>query len=166
MLDVPLVAQRGNWCGYASLSMVLQFWGYGITQEDIWRQINGPDAPFTHSYEDAARGIGDFVLAARAMTDLRVDLIAHDHYDRPDFPFTPRQVLLAQLGRGRPCMIRVPQHYVVTTGREGDWWSLNDPAYGGARARWHQEKFERYWSHRDPKLRYDSRHLILVARPK
>lgn len=166
--NVPHVTQRPNWCSYASLSMILRYWGHDISQEEVFEHIQG-NLPEEELYSPDIRiGIGNIAIAAHELTGMRTDLWSEDRYERarqkkPNLQ--PHDVLKSYISRDIPCIVRVPNHYNVAVGfnTDADEYYFNET--NGREIKKSGQRFEREWSHNDSRLVYNSSHLILAVRP-
>lgn len=170
LLSVPLVSQKSNWCGYASLAMVLQYWGYAFSQEDLFEHIYGA-CPLNERYSDKVQiGIGNLALGAMELTSLRVKLFSTEIYEKiraKNPQITPFIILEAYLSLGVPCIVRFPGHYNVAIGFDKDENSyfFNEPG-GGRIVQKDKSTFDGMWRVRSEYLRYDSRYLLLAIYPE
>lgn len=166
--DVPFVKQELFWCGYACLSMVLQYWNYSLTQEKLFDHIFGECDDEEKYSVKAAIGIGSLALGATQLTNLKVRLYSMEVYEKlkekiPDI--NPHKILQAYIAKGIPCIVRIPEHYNVAIGfdqRANKYWFNETDGYRVHRS---FEDFDRLWQDRAPHLRYDSRYLILAIYP-
>jgi len=138
--NVPALKQKHiNWCGYTSLSMLVQAQGYTeLTPQTLFRYMNEGIYNSEQEIKSPSRGpsIGSLALAAQELTDLQVDLFDTQIYNalqekRPTL--TPYDVLEAYVvGRNAACMIRVPGHFIVVTGvdKGNDTYYYNEPRTG------------------------------------
>lgn len=77
---VPLISQKPNWCGYTCLAMVLQFWDYKLSPEDLFRHLYGEEQEVIS--HDAQIGIGNLAMGVQALTPLKVRLYSMEVYER------------------------------------------------------------------------------------
>jgi ABC-type bacteriocin/lantibiotic exporter with double-glycine peptidase domain len=130
-LSVPFVAQRGNTCAAASLSMVLRYWDVQVTEGEVAAAL----------LEPRLHGIPGSALEAFAKArGLKAVAYAGDMPQLRDY-----------VGKGRPLIVAwgLPHHefhnvVVVGFGDNGEV-IVNDPAAGAAR-RVSAGDFERRWS--------------------
>lgn len=142
-IDVPFVAQSGDGCGSASISMVMQYWAKkeGKTRppsanvQAIQSKLFSPKAGgiTTSSIEDYFRKSGYGVFAFRGSWD---DLGHHIQLGRP---------LIVGLAASGPLG---PLHYVVVVGIDvgRGFVFVNDPAQQKMQ-RLSRQGFESEWSH-------------------
>lgn len=191
--DVPQVSQEhGNWCGYASLSMLLQFQGYPITQSAIFRHIH--EKVFDPKTEDTGYGplaptLPHLAAVAEELTEgaLQADLWDIGKYaalnrkrtlaKKPEL--TPFDVLDAYLiHRQVPCIVRTPGHNsvaigvdktspITTAGAPSKIYVFNDPAIYGKSVKL-QENLRFTWGQRsqgiDRKYPGNTAYLLLALR--
>lgn len=166
---VPFEIQKPNWCGYACLSMVLRYWGYDYSQEQVFDVAFGPVATSRKFSSDVNIGIGNLALAAQQMTALRVDLWSEECYTQArtkKINLAPSDVLRAYLAKDMPCIVRLPHHYNVAIGFDTDATTYTFNETNGSTVERTAECFEELWSDLDPAMPYDTRHLLLAIRPK
>lgn len=176
---VPLVRQayRNN-CETASLSMLLASVGVRVDQRTLQRQVerSGPIDPIVSesgswSWGDPARGFvgrpdGGGTAGGFGVYEGPIRALAGNYGVRLADLSRKREILLAQLSRGRPVMTwiglsrgpyrswRTPagkriavnfgEHVVVLTGMRGDSISVNDPLTG-SRVVWTRTQFLAKW---------------------
>ncbi len=112
-LDVPFVKQQDQFCGPASLSAVLSYYGIEVSQEDIGKEVYNPKlkGALITDLENYARRKG-----LRAETKV-LNLKEIKSYIDQGIP----PILLVDLGR---FWISIP-HYVVVVGYDGDVFYLH-----------------------------------------
>lgn len=181
--DVPLVKQvYTNWCGYASLAMLLQFQGYPFTTQDLFRHIHNVefDANAFTKDQPPAPTYQHLAAVAEELTngDLQVDFWGKRQYaalqeSKPGM--TPFDVLDLYLTRYKvPCMVRLPGHNIVTVGVDETSpihdtfpkvYFFNDPVSNRRRIA-HQVDFKFDWGERslegDAKHPGDTRYFMLA----
>jgi len=165
---VPRISREPYWSGYASLSMVLNYWGYPLTQHQLFDHIYGPaDERYRYS-RGVAVGIGNLALGVQQLTPLRADLWVEESYmalslKRPELE--PADVLRAYISRNIPCIIQTPHHYTVAVGfdTDKDTYILNSTA--GREFEQPAQTFEELWFGTDPTMSYDSGYVMLAVRP-
>lgn len=177
---VPHIRQKlANWCGYASLSMVLQYWGYkDLTPERIIEHIHGEEIAedfelnplrLRDIFNLPAPSIDTLGLAAQELTPLKAALVTRRQYDILEAKdLSPKDVLRAYIvGRQVPCLVRKPRHFVVVTGVdiENGLYFLNNPSWSEPMAEY-AESFESRWSMHDPDYPRDARNLLLAIYPE
>ncbi len=122
VLDVPFVKQRPWFCSEASASMLLQYYGFNLTQEEI-------NAMGYDRFENMLPLIQKYLNASYAHLTLGE--------------------LKAQIDMGRPVMVRLEingiRHTVVVVGYDENYIYVNDPARGPA-VPVPVKKFMRLWS--------------------
>lgn len=171
--SVPVIRQRPNWCAYAALSMALQYWDYDISQEQIFEHVQGQvEGADRYNYQKVAIGIGNIAIAAQQLTTLKTTLWSTAQYERarqlkPDSNIDPHKILRSYIAKDIPCIVRIPHHYNVAVGFDTakNTYTFNEPQFGVQLDK-DATVFERQWSDHDPKLNYDSRHLILAIGPE
>ncbi len=112
-LDVPFVKQRDQFCGPASLSSVLYYYGVELSQEDIGKEVYNPKlkGALITDLENYARKKG-----FRSETKVLNPEEIKSYIDQGIPP-----ILLVDLGR---LWLSVP-HYVVVVGYDGDVFYLH-----------------------------------------
>lgn len=112
-LDVPFVKQKDNFCGPASLSSVLNFYGIHVSQEAIGEVVYNPrlKGALITDLENYVKSLG---LKAEAKQGKLEDLKAFIDKGIPP-------IILVDLGR---FVASVP-HYMVVIGYEGDNFFLH-----------------------------------------
>ena len=107
VLDVPFVWQRPWYCSEASASMVLQYYGFNLTQEEI-----------------NAMGFDRFEVLEPLM----------ERYVHCEYRSLSLEELKREIDEGDPVMIRtLPDSYlhtVVVVGYDGEYVIVHDPARG------------------------------------
>lgn len=114
-LEVPVVKQPYNLCLAASVSMVLDYWGYKVTTEKLAQQVGVyKEGTVGRDYVKVVESLGLYAFLVQPPFD---DLLGH-------------------VAKGRPVVIEVPErgsrHAMVLVGydlAENKVW-LNDPAVG------------------------------------
>lgn len=107
-LDVPFVKQRDQFCGPASLSSVLAYYGVNVAQEEIGERVYSPKlkGALITDLENYAKEKGfKTVLKASNLQELK------DYLDKGVPP-----IVLVDLGMW---WVSIP-HYMVVVGYEGD----------------------------------------------
>ena len=109
ILDVPFIKQKPWFCSEASASMLLQYYGFNLTQEEI--NAEGYDR-----FENMLPLIQRYLNASYAHLTL--------------------EELKAQIDMGRPVVVRLEingvRHTVVVVGYDDRYVYVNDPAKGPA----------------------------------
>lgn len=108
LLEVPFVRQKDEFCGPASLSTVLAYYGLEVPQEKIAQKVYNPKlkGALITDLENYARSLGfKTLLKSSSLQELR------DYVDRGIPP-----IVLVDLGS---LWFSAP-HYMVITGYEGD----------------------------------------------
>jgi len=122
MLDVPFVKQKPWFCSEASASMLLQYYGFNLTQEEI-------NAMGYDRFENMLPLIQKYLNASYAYLTL--------------------EELKAQIDMGSPVIVRLEingvRHTVVVVGYDDRYVYVNDPARGPAKPV-PIKKFMRQWS--------------------
>ena len=122
VLDVPFVKQKPWFCSEASASMLLQYYGFNLTQEKI-------NAMGYDRFENMLPLIQEYLNASYANLTL--------------------EDLKAQIDMGRPVVVRLEingvRHTVVVVGYDDRYVYVNDPARGPAKPV-PIKKFMRQWS--------------------
>lgn len=113
VLDVPFVKQKDNFCGPASLSSVLNFYGIKVSQEDIGKAVYNPKlkGALITDLENYAKSLG---LNAKAKQGSLEDLKTYIDEGIPP-------IILVDLGK---FFVSIP-HYMVVIGYEGDNFFLH-----------------------------------------
>ncbi len=81
-LDVPYLSQtENNWCGPASLAMVLNYWGVSVTQEEIAPFIINPYDNLTHSDDivEYAENLGFIAFYGSITIEELKEKISNEH---------------------------------------------------------------------------------------
>ena len=132
VLDVPFVKQKDNFCGPASLSSVLNFYGIKVSQEDIGKAVYNPKlkGALITDLEKYAKSLG---LSAKTKQGSLEDLKAYVDEGIPP-------IILVDLGR---FFVSIP-HYMVVIGYEGDSFFLHT-GYEEAK-RMKGKDLDRIWS--------------------
>lgn len=180
VLDVPIVKQEhGNWCGYASLNMLLRYRGISITNEELFFRAypelrdkpdldlkkvhlyNGPS--FVHLAALATEILGDEYNVKLLFKSKYKDVDhktylqkgTYDDYEKKNPKFTPMFLLDTFLKSENPAMLRFHNHTVVATGmgikEDGDHvYRFNSPL--AKRPQWSSESIlHNVWSMDDEK---------------
>ena len=125
ILGVPFVKQKPWFCSEASASMLLQYYGFNLTQEKI-------NAMGYDRFENMLPLIQQYLNASYAHLTL--------------------EELKAQIDMGRPVMVRLEingvRHTVVVVGYDENYIYVNDPARGPA-VPVPVKKFMKLWSRTD-----------------
>ena len=167
--DVPALRQEhSNWCGYTSLAMVLQFYGYSnITPDKIFTHLNGEyDKLLEYISPSKGPSIGALAAAAQELTSLKARILTEKDYaairEKNPSLATPENVLHAYLKGGKPCIVREPGHFKVVTGYDpkSDRYTVNDPLF--IRAVEKGKFFREVWAAQETDYPHDARHLMLV----
>lgn len=159
---VPLLTQKPNWCGYTCLAMVLQYWGYELSPENLFRIIFNSNQEDTSS--NSQIGIGNLAAGALSLTTLKVRLYSMEIYEKlkKEIPkITPLDILRANLDKNIPCIVRLPGHYNVAIGYDETSYFFNEPS-GGIIVQRDFRRFDMLWGTKSKYLSYDSRYLILA----
>ena len=136
VLDVPLVRQKKEGCGAASLAMVLDYWR--AAHPELALPPADPDALYHALYSAEHKGIPAAALIR--------------HLDQIGFHALPlnatRTDIEAQLGQGRPMIAALKDgprlHYVVVRGIEPAAIWINDP-WDGKPHRLPWRSFDQRW---------------------
>lgn len=171
---VPLVGQRaGNWCGYASLSMVLGYWGYNdITPGKIFEYLHGDykeEVEKRDGIRTPAPTIDTLASIVRELTPLETRIIEGKDYEKIKNMGTPPEILQKFIKGNIPCIVRTPGHFIVATGidSEKNIYTFNDPlGRHGSEREIPTDRFEAMWDHVRPNYPRDTRHLMLVINRK
>lgn len=139
-LEVPYVKQVNNFCGPASLAMVLRYWGQETSQYDLAQHIQPfPKKGLSGSQlKELAEESGFSAFSFAGRTE---DILNHLRQGRP---------LIIALG---PSLLASSNHYVVLVGWDepSREWIFHDPAVGPYRRR-SEEKLSKkraevdYWT--------------------
>ena len=129
LLDVPVVKQPYMLCLAASVSMVLDYWGYKISPATLAQQVAVyKEGTVGRDYANIVESLGLYAFLVQPRFD---DLLAH-------------------LGKGRPIIVELPErgsrHAKVLVGYDvpdNKVW-LNDPATGERKAQ-ALDAFRREW---------------------
>ncbi|GEM_PF-3153331 len=172
--EVPPVTQKhNNWCGYASLSMVLQFHGYkDLTPRVLFEHLHGTYDERKENLDGWLRTpaptLSNLALVTQELTSLRVDLWNEKKYKalkerKPEI--TPFDVLDSYiLERKTPPIIRFPHHYKVAVGVRTDRteYEFINPSHGGTQLIFN-EKVDELWSYRESSHPDDTSYLMLTV---
>jgi hypothetical protein len=171
---VPAIKQRHkNWCGYASLAMLLQFHGYNdITPERLFKQEFGHYDPLLE-YLDPSRGpsIDTLALLVKELTPLTVRVVTQKDYralkERSPNLAKPRDVLQTFLKKNVPVIIRQPKHFVVVTGYDAgrQEYTINDPMTDHERSVGALSLEQAWRSDESSEYQHDTRNLMMVITP-
>lgn len=150
VLDVPLVRQRKDGCGAASLVMVLQYWR--AARPDLALPAPDADQLYRTLYSASDKGIPATSLIRH---------LEHNGFHALAVNAT-RDDIQAHLAKGRPLIATLKDgsrlHYVVVRGLEpGSVW-INDP-WDGKPHRLAWQDFDKRWKGADRWL------LLAVPRP-
>lgn len=172
---IPRIRQRhGNWCGYSSLSMVLQYNGFAdLTPEQLFRQDHGyydPVAEFLDPSEGPS--IDTLAILAKKATSLNVRIIERSDHDdlkakNPERYETPLHTLKFFLEGKIPVIVRFPKHFSVVKGYDPieDTYSILDPL-SHSDITLKSDRFEHWWSRREPdNYQRDGSYLMMVVAP-
>lgn len=170
--DVPFITQKPNWCGIASLSMVLGYWGLQFEQEELFDKIYGEIAEEERYSEKAHLGIDFLIRGVKLFApNFKARLCnyrVHEEYATRFRDYSPQALLQKFIGKGIPVIVRLPKHYVVvvgyTTNATKDVFELHDPAKH-RKEEMGTGRFNSLWKHYDPGLPYDSRFIMLAVSP-
>ncbi|MFN3976613.1 MAG: C39 family peptidase [Aquificaceae bacterium] len=132
-LDVPFVKQKDQFCGPASLSSVLGFYGISLSQETIADKVYNPKlkGALITDLENYAKSLG---LKAETRQGTPEDLKALIDKGIPP-------IILVDLGR---FFVSVP-HYMVVVGYEGDNRFLVHTGYERSKSM-DVKELDRVWS--------------------
>ncbi len=167
---VPLLIQKhALWCGYTTLSMVLQYWGYrDLTPDEIFRHVH--QITLNHEVEASRprpRPTADsLALVTQELTDLKVRLITEkQHESLKARNLTPRDTLRTYIKNNIPCIVRTPGHFKVAIGLDkiNDRYIFNDSVRG--RQVEEASTFELRWATKEAFYPRDTRHLMLAIYP-
>lgn len=150
--------QHSNWCGYATLSMLLQHHGYiHLRPEAIFRHIHGtydPEkekdaenkspAPTLRHLAKVGEELSSGELQAKLL-DTRYFRVLKKKVDPSITPFDVLNIYLIK--REAPCIIRFPAHNVVAIGVDTvlNEYIINDPAVRSTGSMF-LESVDRRWS--------------------
>lgn len=167
--NVPMTTMLNDeFCGYASLAMMLQFHGRNLDQYDVFHRVHETDIDPKRVTKDKLPASPSFYGLAAAATkivgsDLRVDLWREKEYEKwkREYPeSTPLSVLDMYLRDFNvPVMVRIPGHNMVAVGVDasspvfGDKrkiYLFNDPN-GGRRRLEDADDFRFLWGNRTPR---------------
>lgn len=169
---VPTIKQRHvNWCGYSSLSMILQHNGYSdLTPESLFKHEFGEyDGILERVDPSQGPSIDTLALIAQELKPLKPRILGTKEYNalRESNPIfdKPQDVLKTFLKKNVPAIIRLPSHFIVVTGYdpESNRYTVNDPARGyevTVRA----DTLESAWGAREYYPR-DPRYLMMLFPP-
>lgn len=176
---VPLIEQKHkNWCGYASLAMILQYWGYtDITPESIFEHLHGKyDEAAENSNEEnhelrtPAPSIDTLALVTQELTPLTARIISKKEHDilKARKGITPLDTLDSYIIGKIPTIVRIPGHFAVVIGKDTpkNQYIFNDPLHKNEEMRSDAKYFENVWGFRGPNYPRDTRHLMLAVYPK
>ncbi|MAZ40520.1 hypothetical protein CL654_00155 [bacterium] len=187
--DVPWVKQRASgWCGYATLTAVLRYWGQCLDQLDVAAFLRGGEIRQDDTSGDW-KGvgfniyvtIGQLAQAAMNMSDHKVTLAVPELYQRLERVSCDRSMRDAAFGalrgsiiRGVPVIIHHVDHFYVVCGFDDkeDYYCLRDSRENGKDYKCiTQSHFESVWSRRTRpdegnSNRLDTRYSQLIIRPK
>lgn len=169
---MPMIRQKHkNWCGYATTSMVLQYWGYSeLTPEKLFVQINDRyDAILERIDPAPGPGIDTLALAIRELApELTPRIIGQKEFDiiKEKKGLTEQDLLKMYLKKDIPCIVRTPGHFIVIRGADEkkNTYLVNDPSWGSG---WMSAYvLEERWSQQDPDYPRDTRHLMMAMYPQ
>lgn len=171
---IPRTRQLGpGWCGHATLSMVLRYWGYDFNQTAIFTHLKGEVPEEKRFGQVAYVTMGELALAAMQLTNLKVTLATVKLYKKilerqPDF--NPHHLLQDSLEKGYPCIVHHIDHFYIAFGfgdRKDRYYFID--SRNGKRKFFSYTHFEVMWSrpyqYEDP-TDIDLRYSLLVIRPK
>lgn len=153
--------------------MVLRYWGYPISQRDIWDFLHPHEEPLFG--KEAYVSMGELALVAMQMTKLRVTLATMEHYAKlleQKSDFNPHVLLQKSICNDTPCMMYHMDHFYVVHGVTGTEYSMRyhalDSRKGGSTVVISESRFDHMWCERPlayQNISIDTRYSLLIIRP-
>ena len=186
-LQVPEIRQRHiTWCGLASVSMVLQYWGYNKTPKDLYSDFYGiyneederADPVLKPTFESFAVRVRDHLVPQPPLAPLTARVFNYATFQKlQEKGHTEHDVLQNFIiEREIPCIIRFPEHTVVASGVDlaAKKYLINNPSNTPVKQWKLFEEIDEFWSatERTPGATYeprysgDTRYLMLAIYPK
>lgn len=180
---VPLLRQeRSNWCGYTSLAMVLQFYGYRhLTPKAIYRHIhkadprpkgyvqdyysdptsdffsNGVDEvlhPTLQHLASVAEELSNGELKADILDETTFNSLNEKRRMQGKTSVSPMDVLDKYIKEGVPCIVRTPNHNIVIVGfdPEHETYIAHNPLTERSIV-YSKSTLDKKWGHKEENIR-------------